>query len=328
MEDGGEFEIKIGKEGAFKRSYLEGNESHARSLYKYAKLNDVIPLCMCMPGGVSMQIAHMSKHDNYVLKRNPKSGNNHHQSCWSYGDPQQGKQTTDYIEALLSNNDGSLDIKIDVSITFADIALTPQPSSPTPRSNSNQRKATTLIGLFEYIWETAGLMKWEPDNRRPNYKSIREKISKCLDDNTSCNNQLLKEILFIPYYEKWSEFSKLLMDRTSFTIDSGAKRRIIVIGLVNSLSEAKYGKTLKLYTVDKSIYFYINKPSTINRLTKILPCEDGEYKFGRSNSELFWFVGTAFPKIKQDNSGFVTSIDEGVVVPVSNEHVPKNINIA
>ena len=322
MADGGDFEIQIDPKGSFKRSYLDQHELHAQSLYRFAKLNDITALCMCVDGGVDMQIAHMSKHDNYVLKRNPNSGHRHHPDCWSYGESQQALQTTNYIEALIVKDDGSTDIKVDVSIKFAETGVTPKAGSPTPRSQRTLRKATSLKGLFEFLWKETGLMQWEPDDKRLKYKDIREVIRNNLADNKSCNNQLLEEILFIPYYDKWGPYKEMLTQKTQFTNEAGARLRIIVLGLVNTYEDTKYGKLLKLYTIDKSVLFFINKESTINRLTKALPCNNGNYKFDQAQDGFYWFIGTAFPQLKQDESGFITIIDEGVVIPVSNEHVP------
>jgi len=183
-----------------------------------------------------------------------------------------------------------------------------------------------LKGLFEYLWADAGLLNWEPDNKRLKYQDIRHIITDNLNNNTSCNNQILRNILFIPYWEKWLTFKDILIKKSLFTSETGAKRRIIILGLLNTFKATPYGKMLKLYTIHEHTVFFINKPSTIKRLNKALPLVDGSYSFGQNKEGFYWFIGTAFPQLKQDKSGITYIIDEGIIIPVSNEHVPLNNN--
>lgn len=315
---GGEFEIQIEGKGKFKKSYLVAHESFARSLYKYAKVHGITPRCLCQTDGLAMHIAHYEKGDKYVLKRNSSTRTKHHPECSSFDEQVKMVLPNDYIEAITNRKDGSSNIKINVPLKFPSNVKTPQTGSSTPTSSKRQNKATTLRGLFDYLWELTGLLNGE----RLKYPDIRHAIKKNLLGNISCNYEPLSEILYMPDSESSSTIRSMIEDKCLYTKETGAKKRIIVLGLINKFENYPNRKSIRLYTIEKNFFFDIPKQSLVRHLRRRLKCKDKNYSYDPKYEGYFWFIGTAFPELKDGRTYSQILMDEGIVIPCSSAHVP------
>lgn len=325
MSEGGAFEILIDRKGRYSRKWLQQNNDKARMLYRFAKSQGIVPKCMCKKGGIDMQIAHMESNDNYVLKRNPRSGQSHHESCWSHGAPQNKRRgVTDYIHAITRFDDGSSDLNLNTSILFAQNSITPKLTNSTPRSGTrNTKPSASLKGLFEFLWDEANLSSWEPDSPKPNYKSIRALLVNEVASLLSCNKISLNDILIVPYFEQKSAFREIIQTATLCTEDGEPKRRSIILGLVGSYKPTKNENgCVKLYSVNHSIIF-INKPTVVARVEKKLPVDEKqEHNYDRERDNLYWFIGTVYHVLNQKGNRMNLVADDATIVAVSKEHVP------
>ena len=99
------------------------------------------PRCMCVAGGVEMYIA---KHAEYVIKRMPDTGNQHHPTCASF-EPEPGMSGLGELlgEAIIEHSPDQVEVRTDFPI-----ARMPGKSIESVSStNAAGRSTSRAIGL-------------------------------------------------------------------------------------------------------------------------------------------------------------------------------------
>jgi Protein of unknown function (DUF1173) len=119
------------------------------------------PRCMCVPGGVEMYIA---KHADYVIKRMPDTGRQHHPTCPSF-EPEPGTSGLGELlgEAIIEHSPDQVEV-------HTDFALTRMPGKAVPRAVAlaepaevhAPRRRMSLRALLHFLYERAGFNRWYP----------------------------------------------------------------------------------------------------------------------------------------------------------------------
>lgn len=125
------------------------------------------PRCMCVPGGVEMYIA---KHGEYIVKRMPDTGEQHHPTCQSFEPPLTYSGLGELIgEAIIEHSPDQVEVRLDFPMSRV-------PGRPLPRGEAHPdpaevqagRKRMSLRALLHFVYERARLNRWYPamDGRR------------------------------------------------------------------------------------------------------------------------------------------------------------------
>lgn len=118
------------------------------------------PRCLCVPEGVEMYVA---RHRQYVVKRMPGTGGQHHPQCPSYEpDAQQSGLGELMGEAIVETGPGSVELRVDfpwVRMMGRGVAL----GEPLdPGEVVVPRRRMSLRALTHFLFERAGFNRWLP----------------------------------------------------------------------------------------------------------------------------------------------------------------------
>lgn len=119
------------------------------------------PRCMCLPGGVEMYIA---KHAEYVVKRMPDTGHQHHPTCPSF-EPEAGTSGLGELlgEAIIEHAPDQVEVRTDFPISRMPGRSMPRGEAVAdPAVVHAQRKRMSLRALLHYLYERAGFNRWYP----------------------------------------------------------------------------------------------------------------------------------------------------------------------
>lgn len=128
------------------------------------------PRCMCVPGGVEMYIA---KHAEYVVKRMPGTGQQHHATCHSF-EPEPGMSGLGELigEAIVEHAPDQVEIRTDFPLSRVSGKAMPrgEPGSE-PAVVHAPRKRMSLRAVLHYLYDRAGFNRWYPgmDGKRTQY---------------------------------------------------------------------------------------------------------------------------------------------------------------
>jgi hypothetical protein len=118
------------------------------------------PRCMCVPGGVEMYIA---KHRQFVIKRMPGTGPQHHPSCDSYEpEPSDSGRGAMVGNAILATGPDSFDLHVDFPLTRAAGRSRPGSHGEYRTDVSAPAQRMSLQALMHFLFEQAGFHRWAP----------------------------------------------------------------------------------------------------------------------------------------------------------------------
>jgi hypothetical protein len=119
------------------------------------------PRCLCMPGGVDMVVVRLP--NQFILKRMPKTGAQHHASCMSY---EPGQQATGLGELL---GDAVVEVdsaKVDVRVSFSMSRTSGEAGGRARAGESGVVKpksdGVSLRALLHLLFNKAGFDRWSP----------------------------------------------------------------------------------------------------------------------------------------------------------------------
>jgi len=119
------------------------------------------PRCMCVPGGVEMYLA---KHAEYVVKRMPDTGSQHHPTCTSF-EPEPGTSGLGELlgEAIIEHAPDEVEVRTDFPISrMPGMSMRRGESAADPAEVHAPRKRMSLRALLHYLYERARFNRWYP----------------------------------------------------------------------------------------------------------------------------------------------------------------------
>jgi Protein of unknown function (DUF1173) len=156
------------------------------------------PRCLCITEGVAMYV---SKFNEFVIKRMPETGANHHPTCPSYELPPSESGLGEVLgEAIIERGPDNVELRLEFPLTrrvgrsfaMADLEL--------PSDITVARKQLSLRGLLHYLWERAGFNRWYPRMQGKRSYWVLRKFLLQASEEVETKGLRLAERVFIPEY--------------------------------------------------------------------------------------------------------------------------------
>ena len=205
------------------------------------------PLCLCVPGGTPMYIAHVG--GRYIVKRMPGAGHLHAADCASFEPPGElsglGEVAGSAIQEDLET--GVTTLRLDFTLSKKGGARQPVAAAAgLPDTVRTDGQKLTLRGTLHYLWDKAELTKWSPGmSGRRSWGVVQRRLVAAVQ-HTFAKGDPLAELLFVP--EPWTQDAKEALDRGRRTAlarlhtrDGAGSRLMVLIAEVKDFKEARFG---------------------------------------------------------------------------------------
>jgi hypothetical protein len=176
--------------------YRAGDEALQPALAQIHNTNES-PYCMCRPEGVRMYVA---KYADYVIKRLPDTGPQHHPACPSYELPPGESGLGELLgEAVVEHSNDAVELRVDFALTRMHGRSIERAASSAPAGTVQAaRKALSLRALTHWLWEQAGFNRWYPSmTGKRNWAVVRKYVLACAN-TTKTKGRLLSEAMHLP----------------------------------------------------------------------------------------------------------------------------------
>jgi hypothetical protein len=154
------------------------------------------PQCLCIDGGVEMYV---SKFDEFVIKRMPESGGQHHPTCPSYQLPARDSGLGQVLgEAIIEHGPDLVELRLDFPLSRRIGRSHAVEAMQSPAEVRVARKQLSLCGLLHYLWERAGFNRWYPWMQgKRSYAVVRKFLLQACEE-IETKGLRLSERVFIP----------------------------------------------------------------------------------------------------------------------------------
>lgn len=155
------------------------------------------PRCMCVPGGVEMYLA---KHAEYVVKRMPDTGSQHHPTCTSF-EPEPGTSGLGELlgEAIIEHAPDQVEVRTDFPISRMPGKSMPRGLTVAdPAEVHAPRKRMSLRALLHYLYERAGFNRWYPAMEGRRNQGVLHKYLSQAARGVLLKGATLGERLYVP----------------------------------------------------------------------------------------------------------------------------------
>jgi hypothetical protein len=204
------------------------------------------PRCLCRAGGVEMYVARLG--DGYIVKRMPETGSRHAPDCPSFEPPAEASGLGPLLGTAIREDPttGLTTLSLDFSLSKG--------SRPTvaPRLDGETAVAActttklSLRGLLHYLWDQAGLTRWQPGFAgKRSWSVVRSRLRQAAENHTASGRALLS-CLYIPEPFSIEQREAIGARRaalwTAMTKAVGAHRPLILlIAELKDLTTARHG---------------------------------------------------------------------------------------
>ena len=162
------------------------------------------PRCLCVPGGIEIYVA---RHRQYVVKRMPDTGKQHHPGCSSYEpDPQESGLGELMGEAVLERELGKVELRVDFPWTRTSGRAV---ACSEPRDVAEVgvvRRRMSLRALTHYLFERAGFNRWSPAMEGKRNQGVLQKYLQEAAEDLTVKGVALADRLYVP--EPFSEATR------------------------------------------------------------------------------------------------------------------------
>src|SRR5438552_11633056 len=116
------------------------------------------PRCMCVRGGIEMYVA---KHRQYVVKRMPDRGHQHHATCASYESELGQSGLGELIgESIIEHSPESVELRVDFPLARAPGRAFVRRAAQEPAEINAARHRMSLRAVMHFLFERAGTTKY------------------------------------------------------------------------------------------------------------------------------------------------------------------------
>ncbi|MDP3323419.1 DUF1173 family protein [Hydrogenophaga sp.] len=162
------------------------------------------PRCLCVPGGVEMYVAH---HRQFVVKRMPETGSQHHPGCPSYEPEFRQSGLGELVgEAVLESELGSIELRVDFPWTRSSGRGVPRGEPKDVSEVEVSRRRMSLRALMHFLFERAGFNRWTPAMEGRRNQRVLHKYLQEAAESIVVKGVTLTERLYVP--EPFSEAEK------------------------------------------------------------------------------------------------------------------------
>ncbi len=155
------------------------------------------PRCMCVPGGVEMYIA---KHAEYVVKRMPDTGREHHPTCPSF-EPEPGTSGLGELlgEAIIEHAPDQVEVRTDFAMSrIPGKSVSRGEVVADPAEVHAPRKTMSLRALLHFLYERAGFNRWYPAMEGRRNQGVLHKYLSEAARGVRLKGAALDERLYVP----------------------------------------------------------------------------------------------------------------------------------
>lgn len=204
------------------------------------------PRCMCMRGGIETYVARLS--GGYVVKRMPDTGDQHAPSCPHFEVAVDASGLRSLLGTAIREDPvtGLTALKLDFSLSRSPQRLASGHTSVHAPSTTPSCPRLSLRGLLLYLWEQAGLTRWQPGfaGKRP-WATVRRRLLQAAGNKIVGRLPLLDR-LFVPEPFTAEQREALERRRAAFwamaTPNSASSgQRLLLIGELKEIAPARCG---------------------------------------------------------------------------------------
>ena len=159
------------------------------------------PRCMCVIDGVGMYVARLAgMNEAFVVKRMPNTGSYHALDCPHYEPPPESSGLGQLLGSAITEDPatGKTTLKLDFSMSkIAGRSAMPKTGGDCDSVASSGAKLS-LRGLMHYLWDQAGLTRWQPGFAgKRTWGTVRKHLLLAAG-NKSARGDSLRSRLYIP----------------------------------------------------------------------------------------------------------------------------------
>jgi hypothetical protein len=154
------------------------------------------PRCMCVPGGIEMYVA---KHRQYVVKRMPDSGPQHHATCISY-EPEFGQSGLGELigESIIEHSPESVELRVDFPLARVPGRAFVRRAAQEPAEIHAPRHRMSLRAVLHFLFERAGFNRWYPAMEGKRTQGVIHRYLMEAAEGIQTKGVTLSERLYIP----------------------------------------------------------------------------------------------------------------------------------
>jgi hypothetical protein len=188
------------------------------------------PRSLCVDQGVEMYV---SKFSDFVIKRMPNTGAEHHPTCPSYELPANESGLGEMLgEAIVERGPDGVELRLNFPLTRRVGRSFVMADREPPAEVALARKQLSLRGLLHYLWERAGFNRWSPRMQgKRSYWVLRKFLLQACEE-VETKGLHLAERVFIP-----EQFS---LDRAADI----ARRRDEALSILSSVDAGPHFKLM------------------------------------------------------------------------------------
>jgi Protein of unknown function (DUF1173) len=163
------------------------------------------PRCMCVRGGIEMYVA---KHRQYVVKRMPDRGHQHHATCASY-EPELGQSGLGELigESIIEHSPESIELRVDFPLARVPGRAFVRRAAQEPAEISAPRHRMSLRAVTHFLFERAGFNRWYPAMEGKRTQGVMRKYLLEAAEGVQTKGVTLLERLYVP--EQFHEEHKI-----------------------------------------------------------------------------------------------------------------------
>ncbi|MGQ3050905.1 MAG: DUF1173 family protein [Roseateles sp.] len=229
------------------------------------------PRCMCMPGGVETYVARLS--GGYVVKRMPDTGDQHAPSCPHFEVAADASGLGALLGTAIREDPvtGLTALKLDFSLSRSPQRLASRDTSVRALATAPSCPRLSLRGLLLYLWEQAGLTRWQPSFAgKRSWATVRRRLLQAAGNKIVGGRPLLDR-LFVPEPFSVEQREALGRRRAAFWAmaapnSAGSGQRLLLIGELKEIVPARCGfKAIvkqvpdQAFVIDEHLYGRISR---------------------------------------------------------------------
>ncbi|MBW8848026.1 MAG: DUF1173 family protein [Burkholderiales bacterium] len=211
-----------------------------------AYANQQRPRCVCRPEGIETYVARLN--DGYVVKRMPDTGNQHAASCPHFEPPADASGLRPLLGTAIREDPvtGLTSLKLDFSLSRSPQRLASSRTSACGTPSVRSCPRLSLRGLLLYLWEQAGLTRWQPIFAgKRTWAMVRKRLLQAAGDKIVGGRPLLDR-LFLPEPFLVEQREAIGRRRAAFWAmaganSAGAGQLLLMIGELKEISPARCG---------------------------------------------------------------------------------------
>ncbi|MCW5662830.1 MAG: DUF1173 domain-containing protein [Piscinibacter sp.] len=204
------------------------------------------PRCLCRAEGIEVYVARCG--DGFIVKRMPDTGSRHAPGCVSYEPPAEFSGLGQVLGSAIKEDPhtGTTTLKLDFPLTKIAGRSTVPPSGGDADSVATDGTRLSLRGLLHYLWDQAGLTRWQPGFAgKRSWGTVRRHLLQATE-NKLASDSPLRARLYVPEVFSVEQREAINARRLALWARAGAaggkpQALMVLVGEVKEIVPARYG---------------------------------------------------------------------------------------